>query len=389
MTKKVFNMQGGKHSVLAYSAFENRAWGSCVASAASFVVSIGTGMGLNISTGDGLISVDTTLARRIQIDAVETVTVSAASASYGRIDSVVAYIDTAVTPDTSTTDNANNILKFIVVAGTAASTPVAPTGAAIQSAIGAGKPYMILYNALIPQNAVNTSGVTLTDLRNVFTIQKTANIADLAITTGKLDQFLTSGWLDALETWTYASANTFTVVGNQTTKYTKGTRVKFTQTTVKYGTVINSTYSAPNTTVTLAPNNDFSITNAVISANYYSYQLNPQGYPGLFTYTPTVTADAGTPITVSVPSSFQVVGNVVFVTGVCTVTNKGTATGQIKLSVPVPLTKNGACNATEYALAGKSGKVDAQGSIIYISQYDGTTWWVNGYVFDYSVSYGY
>jgi hypothetical protein len=192
VSKKVFNMQGGKHSAAAYTELEKWAYGSCVASIASFVASAGTGMNLNISTGAGLIS--DTIARRIGTDALETAAVPAASASFNRIDTLVAYIDTAVTPTTGVTDNTNDILKFVVVAGTAASTPVAPTGAAIISAIGAGKPYMVLYDILLPQNAVNLSGITLTDRRVVMSpsaipnnIVTTAKINNLAVTNAKIN----------------------------------------------------------------------------------------------------------------------------------------------------------------------------------------------------------
>jgi hypothetical protein len=99
---------------------------------------------------------------------------------------------------------------------------------------------------------------------------------------------VSDGWTSADETWSYASAQSFTVPGDQTAKYKKGTRVKFTQTSVKYGFVISSTYSSPNTTVTLATNTDFTIANAVITANNYSYQDSPQGYPYSFNFTPTV-----------------------------------------------------------------------------------------------------
>jgi len=202
VSKKVFNMQGGKHSAAAYSELEKWMYGSVAANSASFVVSAGTGMNVNISTGAGLIS--DTIARRIATDAVETATVPTASASFNRIDTVVAYIDTGVTPTTAVTDNTNDILKFAVVAGTAASTPVAPTGAAIISAIGAGKPYMVLYDVLVPQNATNTSGMTFTDRRLFPTAQAiadaivtaakiganavtTAKIANAAVTAAKLD----------------------------------------------------------------------------------------------------------------------------------------------------------------------------------------------------------
>lgn len=96
------------------------------------------------------------------------------------------------------------------------------------------------------------------------------------------DRTNTDGWTAANETWTYASASTFTVAGvDVTTKYTKGTRLKFTQTSVKYAVVVASSFST-DTTVTIAVNTDYTIANAAISSNYYSYQANPAGYPDWF-----------------------------------------------------------------------------------------------------------
>lgn len=187
MAKKVFNMQGGLHSAAAYAAFENRQYGSCVANAASLAVTPGAGMNLNIASGDGLISVDAFLARRIQVTATETAAVPAANASFNRIDTVVAYIDTAVAPTTAVIDNVNDILMFKVVAGTAAATPAAPTGAAIQASIGAGNPYMVLYDVLVPQGATNVAGVTLTDRRKVLTVVDGANLKSRSIVGDKID----------------------------------------------------------------------------------------------------------------------------------------------------------------------------------------------------------
>jgi hypothetical protein len=97
-----------------------------------------------------------------------------------------------------------------------------------------------------------------------------------------------TGWLEAAA-WTYASASTFTVAGDVTTTYTKGTKLKWTQTTVKYGVVLSSAYSAGTglTTVTIAVNTDYVVTTpTAISANYYSYEASPVGFPGYFNYTP-------------------------------------------------------------------------------------------------------
>lgn len=93
----------------------------------------------------------------------------------------------------------------------------------------------------------------------------------------------TDGWTDgSTYTWTYASASTFTIAGvDLTTTFTKGTRLKFTQTSVKYAVVVSSSFST-DTTVTIAVNTDYVIANAAITANYYSYQVSPQGYPTWF-----------------------------------------------------------------------------------------------------------
>ena len=100
-------------------------------------------------------------------------------------------------------------------------------------------------------------------------------------------------WNDATsETWTRTSNNTFTVPGDQTAKYAKGTKIKYTQTTQKYGTVASSSYSNPTTTVTLISNTDYVLAAATITDNYYSY-ITPPGFPSKFNYSCTTTANGG------------------------------------------------------------------------------------------------
>ena len=92
-----------------------------------------------------------------------------------------------------------------------------------------------------------------------------------------------SGWIEVFETWTYASADaptfTFTVVGDKSTKYYPGMRIKLTQTTVKYFIITKVVYSSPNTTVTVYGGTDYTLANEAIIYPYYSSAKAPAGFP--------------------------------------------------------------------------------------------------------------
>lgn len=89
------------------------------------------------------------------------------------------------------------------------------------------------------------------------------------------------GWEDSNETWTYSSYDStnktgvITVPSDATLKYQPGDRVKFTQTTVKYGIVTKVT----STALTIYFGTDYSLANATISSNYYSHIKSPVGFP--------------------------------------------------------------------------------------------------------------
>ena len=92
-----------------------------------------------------------------------------------------------------------------------------------------------------------------------------------------------SGWLAAEETWTYASSDsptfTFTVPGDNSTKYYPGMRIKLTQTTVKYFIITKVVYSSPNTTITVYGGTDYTLANEAIIYPYYSSAKAPAGFP--------------------------------------------------------------------------------------------------------------
>src|SRR5688500_5803013 len=58
-------------------------------------------------------------------------------------------------------------------------------------------------------------------------------------------------WTDFGHTPTRTGNTTFTVSGDKTANYTAGQRIKCTDSSTIYGTIVSSSYSAPNTTVTI------------------------------------------------------------------------------------------------------------------------------------------
>jgi hypothetical protein len=99
------------------------------------------------------------------------------------------------------------------------------------------------------------------------------------------------GWISSIsETWTYATANSFTISGDKTSVYSVGDKVKLTQSaTVKYFYIYSVNYSSPNTTVFITGGSDYTFANSAVSSNYYSKLSSPNGFPSVFRYTATQT----------------------------------------------------------------------------------------------------
>lgn len=178
-----------------------------------------------------------------------------------------------------------------------------------------------------------------------------------------------TGW-HAGETWTYASAVTFTVAGDQTTKYFIGTKIKLTQTTVKYFYVISSSYSDPTTTVTVTGGTDFTLVSAAITSPFYSYAAIPVGFPHWFNYLSTVSGSGGTKGTyaeTSTCSKFRIVERACHTKADKQITNVGSWSGTVQVARPV---------ATQAAAAiWGNGRITAQAGLApraYLNAYDAT-----------------
>lgn len=141
----------------------------------------------------------------------------------------------------------------------------------------------------------------------------------------------TDGWTAAGDTWTYASATTFTISGvDRTAELQTGTFIKLTQSaTVKYFVVVSSTFST-NTTVTITGGTDYTLANAAISSPFYSYAANPQGWPFWFNYTPSNTGWSSFTANVG---RFAVVGRICLVAANVSGTSN-TTTALVGLPIP-------------------------------------------------------
>jgi len=181
---------------------------------------------------------------------------------------------------------------------------------------------------------------------------------------------LNGGWLGVADLWSYASVNSFAITGDRTGVYTKGLRIRWTQSSIKYGVVVQSVYSAPNTLVTIAVNTDYTLVNATISGQAISNLLEPRGFPGWFNWSMVVTAGSGaiTAYTVNLARYRLTAGEFRFITDV-TITTNGTGATSVLESVPVTLITAGAAAGRETA-AGKMLQVEYTAAALVLRNYD-------------------
>lgn len=151
------------------------------------------------------------------------------------------------------------------------------------------------------------------------------------------------GWI-AGGTWTYASANTITVASGAAAIYQVGDRIKWTQTTVKYGVITG----VADTVLTIAVNTDYVVTNAAITLNYYSHEATPIGFPQWFAYTPTG------PTNTTLTGRFSVNGRIVL----CRIKGAVTGTPAFTNMPTLPITASANMEAADYIPHGTGGFID-------------------------------
>ena len=198
------------------------------------------------------------------------------------------------------------------------------------------------------------------------------------------------GWIPVLDTWTYATANTFTISGDKTGVIKIGDCIKLTQTTVKYFYVVNISYSSPNTTVTVTAGSDFSLANATITSPYYSH-IHPIGFPKAFALTTPTWTTSGAAFT-NQPTSdgkFWMINRTVYINigGQAHATSGGTGvftatftTGQL----PQPITTASGLGTSFNASTTKSGWASWESgtpNAVRMALYDATALFTNSQYF--------
>jgi hypothetical protein len=124
----------------------------------------GANMSVDVSTGDcHIVLPSTTKSYWCWTDAATNVAVTAADATNGRIDTVVAWLDQTTT--TTGSNNSPGSLKFRIFAGTPAGSPVATSDSTIQSTLGASIGWVKLATVLVGANVTTITTGNITDAR--------------------------------------------------------------------------------------------------------------------------------------------------------------------------------------------------------------------------------
>jgi len=259
-----------------------------------------------------------------------------------------------------------------------------PTGTKIKCTNSTVKYFNVVSSVFSTDTTVTIFGAGTYSLANTAISSNYYSYAEFARSFPSLMTTLSqlqTGWILDSNTWIYSSATSITVSGKDVTSYFPiGTKIKFTQTTVKYFVVADASY-ASDTILTLTGD---TVANATINDFYYSHAMVANGAPdtgGVWqNYTPIITAQAGTLTTVSATGKYAQIGKVVVLQIVITITTNGTGSGAILSTLPINNDFATIITGRETNATGKllQGLVNSNTLIIY--NYDNTYPGGDGYV---------
>jgi hypothetical protein len=125
------------------------------------------------------------------------------------------------------------------------------------------------------------------------------------------------------------------------------------------------------------------------TATGLDWKSSAEQYPWT-AYTPTVTSSIGTPTTVTASGAYQKIGKTVIVRMLVTVTNAGTAAGNMSVDLPFTganVRQSG--TGAEFTLTGDAAVVllEANATVAVLRKYDFTTFWTTGAVIAAQITY--
>ncbi len=285
---------------------------------------------------------------RCKSDVAEEVAISDNTSGNPRIDIICIKVDTTATPD----DEATNVASLVVVEGTPAASPSIPS---------TPNKHLKLAEIAVANGFVSILDANITDVRPIVTFGSQSG-----------------DWKSPNATWTYASATTITVPAGATNIYQVGDKIKLTQTTVKYFSIVG----VADTVLTITGGTSYTLTNATIVNPYYSKAENPQGFPQWFSYTPTYGANGSmtyTSVTTTI-SRFRISGKKCELQIRAVGTIGGTPSTNITITPPVNSANVYSSLAGACIYDGGSPRCTARvlfdnsASLISIGKYDGSTY---------------
>lgn len=150
------------------------------------VVQNGTpNMTVTVNPGSAILTKNTVSSVIAEVKAQTSVPISTANTTNPRIDAIIIYEDTTVSTALSSyiTDGAGGSFKLASIVGTPAASPTAISDSAIQTEIGAGKPWTRLADVTVAANTTTIINSNIADKRSLIS---PGYLADNSVTTPKL-----------------------------------------------------------------------------------------------------------------------------------------------------------------------------------------------------------
>jgi len=123
-----------------------------------------TGLSVLVSEGRAYVKKTTSNAYPVRNTADEALSITSNGSGNPRIDAVVLYIDLAATANT----DSSNVATLVVVDGTPAASPVAPSDGDIATAIGSSNPFIRLADVTVASGATNILNANILDQRETY-----------------------------------------------------------------------------------------------------------------------------------------------------------------------------------------------------------------------------